>query len=188
MIAPMARTKGGHCDRDNLNTTAASPSTCWPTTPGFQDLAARLQGLAEPNGIAIDATTRRQICGLFECQDLGKVALKRSTRSGALSLAGAARGRRREPLRGNAWPVRTRPPHDRARRGVRAATAPWRQAQEGEGQPVLLSGEPGIGSRGSSQPSDQRLHCDDTITCVISVHHTIRTARSIRSSRVGSRT
>src|SRR5215831_3988957 len=38
--------------------------------------AARLQGLAGPNGVAIDATTRHQIGGLFECRDLGEVALK----------------------------------------------------------------------------------------------------------------
>jgi class 3 adenylate cyclase len=38
--------------------------------------AARLQGLAGPNGVAIDAVTRRQIGGLFECRDIGLVALK----------------------------------------------------------------------------------------------------------------
>ncbi len=38
--------------------------------------AARLQGLADPDGIVIDDATRRQIGGIFECQDLGTVALK----------------------------------------------------------------------------------------------------------------
>jgi class 3 adenylate cyclase len=38
--------------------------------------AARLQGLAGANGIAIDAATRQQISGLFECRDLGAVTLK----------------------------------------------------------------------------------------------------------------
>ena len=40
------------------------------------NLAARLQGLAGPNQVVIDAATRRQIGGLFECQDLGMVELK----------------------------------------------------------------------------------------------------------------
>jgi class 3 adenylate cyclase len=40
------------------------------------NLAARLQSLAEPNQVVIDAATRRQIGGLFVCQDLGTVKLK----------------------------------------------------------------------------------------------------------------
>src|SRR6516165_5774544 len=40
------------------------------------NLAARLQNLAEPDGIVIDAVTHRQIGGLFECRDLGMIALK----------------------------------------------------------------------------------------------------------------
>src|SRR4051794_40383761 len=35
------------------------------------NLAARLQGLAGPDQVVIDAATRRQIGGLFECRDLG---------------------------------------------------------------------------------------------------------------------
>src|SRR4051812_16804424 len=38
--------------------------------------AARLQSLAGPNQMVIDAATRRQIGGLFKCQDLGTVPLK----------------------------------------------------------------------------------------------------------------
>jgi class 3 adenylate cyclase len=40
------------------------------------NVAARLQGLAGPNQVVIDAPTRRQIGGLFECRDLGAVELK----------------------------------------------------------------------------------------------------------------
>ena len=40
------------------------------------NLAKRLQGLAGPGQMVIDAATRRQIGGgLFECQDLGTVKL-----------------------------------------------------------------------------------------------------------------
>src|SRR6201996_7207811 len=38
--------------------------------------AARLQSLAGPGQVVIDAATRRQIGGLFDCPDLGIVALK----------------------------------------------------------------------------------------------------------------
>src|SRR5262249_28312226 len=38
--------------------------------------AARLLGLAGPGTVMIDAETRRQIGGLFECQDLGAIPLK----------------------------------------------------------------------------------------------------------------
>jgi class 3 adenylate cyclase len=40
------------------------------------NLAARLQGLAGPAQVVIDAATRRQIGGLFECRDLGTIELK----------------------------------------------------------------------------------------------------------------
>jgi class 3 adenylate cyclase len=38
--------------------------------------AARLQSLAGPNQVIIDAATRRQIGGLFDCQELGMIALR----------------------------------------------------------------------------------------------------------------
>src|SRR5947209_19825293 len=38
--------------------------------------AARLQSLAEPNQVIIDAATHRQIGGMFDCRELGTIALK----------------------------------------------------------------------------------------------------------------
>jgi class 3 adenylate cyclase len=40
------------------------------------NVAARLQSLAGPNQVVIDAATHRQIGGLFTCQELGTVELK----------------------------------------------------------------------------------------------------------------
>src|SRR5262245_50859208 len=40
------------------------------------NLAARLQGLAEPDTVVISAATQRLVAGLFECQDLGPQMLK----------------------------------------------------------------------------------------------------------------
>jgi class 3 adenylate cyclase/predicted ATPase len=104
--------------------------------------AARLQALAEPNAVVICADTRRLTAGLFEYRDVGPVQLK-----GFL-----------EPLQ--AWHV-VRPSSVESRFEAFRSTAltplvgrkeelemllrRWRQAAQGEGRVVLLTGEPGIG-------------------------------------------
>src|SRR3972149_2815300 len=40
------------------------------------NIAARLQGLAEPNTVVISSATYRLVEGLFDCQDLGLHTLK----------------------------------------------------------------------------------------------------------------
>src|SRR5207237_10672529 len=54
-------------------TDAARYADAFGDTP---NRAARLQSLAEPDGIIIDDDTRRQIGALFDCQDMGLVNLK----------------------------------------------------------------------------------------------------------------
>jgi class 3 adenylate cyclase len=44
------------------------------------NIAARLQGLAEPDTVGVSAATYRLVQGLFECQDLGPQTLKGHTR------------------------------------------------------------------------------------------------------------
>ena len=56
-----------------IGTGEARQQTAIGETP---NVAARLQALAGPNGVVIDAATRRQIGGLFNCRDLGAIALK----------------------------------------------------------------------------------------------------------------
>ena len=107
------------------------------------NLAARLQGLAAADQIVIAASTRRLVGNAFELTDLGEHDLK-----------GIA-----EPV--HAWRVEralvTESRFD-ANRGGGALTPlvgrdeeldlllrRWSQARDGEGQVVLLSGEPGIG-------------------------------------------
>ena len=48
------------------------------------NVAARLQGLAEPDTIVISAVTQRLVVGLFECQELGPQTLKGVTAPMAL--------------------------------------------------------------------------------------------------------
>ncbi|HEY7581322.1 MAG TPA: adenylate/guanylate cyclase domain-containing protein [Acetobacteraceae bacterium] len=104
--------------------------------------AARLQGLAAPNGVVIDATTRRQVGALFECQDLGSVELKGLPRpvQAWRVLRESAVENRFEALRATGLaPLigRTEELELLVRRCQRART--------GEGQVVLLAGEAGIG-------------------------------------------
>ncbi|MFL5288295.1 MAG: AAA family ATPase [Rhodopila sp.] len=106
------------------------------------NLAARLQGLAEPNGIVIDAATRRQIGGLFICQDLGAMALKglpepvhawRVVEEIAVeSRFEALRGTVMAPLVGR-------------EKELDILLRRWGQARTGGGKLVLISGEAGIG-------------------------------------------
>ena len=65
------------------------------------NLAARLQGVAEPNSVVIAESTRKLLGNLFELEDLGPQDLKGIVRSPA-SLGGIATRIGRKPLRGNA--------------------------------------------------------------------------------------
>ena len=106
------------------------------------NLAARLQGIAEPNSVMIAESTRSLVGNLFELDDLG-----------AQDLKGIA-----APVR--AWTA-LRPSSVESRFEAFHATGltdlvgreeelelllrRWSKAKSGEGQVVLLSGEPGIG-------------------------------------------
>jgi class 3 adenylate cyclase/predicted ATPase len=106
------------------------------------NLAARLQGVAGPDMVVISETTRRLVGNLFELDDLGAFELK------GLS----------SPVR--AWaPLRSRPMTSRFEALRAGRLMPlvgrgseldlllrrWERAKSGEGQLLLLSGEPGIG-------------------------------------------
>jgi class 3 adenylate cyclase/DNA-binding winged helix-turn-helix (wHTH) protein len=106
------------------------------------NLAARLQALARPAAVVIADTTRRLVGGLFALEDLGCHTLKGFTEpvrvwrvigeGMAESRFEALRGPSLAPLVGRGQELSL--PLDR-----------WRQARAGEGQAVLLAGEPGIG-------------------------------------------
>jgi class 3 adenylate cyclase/predicted ATPase len=105
------------------------------------NLAARLQGLAAPGALVIAESTRRQIGGLFEIEDLGAQPLAGFTEpqhawrvtgeSGVVS--------RFEALRSGTTPLVGRDEE------VELLVRRWQQAKSGEGRVVLISGEPGIG-------------------------------------------
>src|SRR5499433_1805262 len=106
------------------------------------NIAARLQGLAEPNTVVISEATQRLVQGLFECQERGPQALKGvSTPVSVYRVLAesAAQSRFEVAVRSGLTPLVGREEE------LGLLRRRWEQAKAGEGQVVLLSGEPGIG-------------------------------------------
>ena len=91
------------------------------------NLAARLQGIAEPNTVVIAESTRKLLGNLFELQDLGAQDLKGIARAGA-GLGGVAAEFGGGPLRGS--PRERTDGACRARRGTRTAAAALVEGKE----------------------------------------------------------
>jgi class 3 adenylate cyclase len=106
------------------------------------NLAARLQGIAEPNMVVICDSTRRLVGNLFELEDLGPRDLKglaRPARAWA-ALRASSVASRFEAL--HATGLTTLVGRDEE---SELLLRRWLRAKSGEGQVVLLSGEAGIG-------------------------------------------
>ena len=117
----------------------AQEQTAFGETP---NLAARLQTLAAPGSVVISQATRRLVGGLFALADLGPQRLKGFAEPlAAWQVEGKGRaegrfealhGERLTPLVGRAYEL-----------GILLER--WAWAKDGDGQAVLLAGEPGIG-------------------------------------------
>jgi class 3 adenylate cyclase/predicted ATPase len=106
------------------------------------NLAARMQGIAEPNAVVIADGTRRLLGNLFELKDLGPRDLK--------GVAGPARAW--AALRASSVESRFDALHTTSLTALvgreeesELLLRRWSRAKTGEGQVVLLSGEGGIG-------------------------------------------
>jgi class 3 adenylate cyclase len=124
---------------DLFDTGASQEQAIVGETP---NLAARLQGIAEPNNVVVADSTRKLVGKLFELEDLGAHDLK--------GISGPVR----------AWAA-LRLASVESRFEAFQATGPtelvgreeelalllrrWQKSKNGEGQVVLLSGEAGIG-------------------------------------------
>jgi class 3 adenylate cyclase len=106
------------------------------------NLAARLQGLAGPNGIVVAEATHERIRDRFACEPLTEVA-----------LAGFAEPRRPWRVLGELPPQRrVDGPATRRLTGLHGRDPEldmlriaWRRAEQGEGKVVLVVGEAGLG-------------------------------------------
>ena len=106
------------------------------------NLAARLQGIAEPNKVVIAEGTRKLLGNLFEFEDLGAKDLKgiaEPVRAWAALRASSAEGRF-EALHAAGLTALVGREEE-----LELLLRRWSRARTGEGQVVLLSGEAGIG-------------------------------------------
>ncbi len=106
------------------------------------NLAARLQGIADPNTVVIADSTRRLLGNLFELEDLGPRDLKgigRQVRTWA-ALRPSSMESRFDAM--HATGVTALVGRDEESETLHRR---WQRATTGEGQVVLLSGEAGIG-------------------------------------------
>ena len=124
---------------DLIGEQAAEEQAVVGKTP---NLAARLQGLADPNSVVIGADTYNLISELFEYEDLGEHELK-----GLLKPQHV-----RKVLRPREASSRFDLSHGGAltspigrENEIQTLKGCWEQAKQGRGQVVLVSGEAGIG-------------------------------------------
>ncbi|MBV9459991.1 MAG: AAA family ATPase, partial [Bradyrhizobium sp.] len=117
------------------------------------NLAARLQGVAEPNAVVIGDSTRRLLGGLFELKDLGPQELKgmaRAMRAFAVLQASSV-GRRFEAMHPGGLTALIGREEE-----LELLSRHWAR-EGGEGQVVLLSGEAGIGKSRLSAALVERI-------------------------------
>jgi class 3 adenylate cyclase/predicted ATPase len=103
------------------------------------NIAARVQAQAEPDAVLITSRVQRQIAGLFIVEDRGAHALKGVPEVTALfrlvrASGGGRRGTQRQPT-----PLVGRDEE------MTTLMRRWHRARSGEGQLVLIVGEPGLG-------------------------------------------
>jgi len=113
--------------------------------------------LADPNAVVIAASTRSLVGDLFEYRDLGAVEVKGIAApvpawqvlqpSGVESRFEALRGAALTPLVGRD-------------EEIDLLLRRWARAKSGDGQVVLVSGEPGIGKSRITAELEERLHTE----------------------------
>jgi TOMM system kinase/cyclase fusion protein len=118
------------------------------------NIAARIEGLAQPNTIAVSEATYRLIQGYFACQDLGAQTLRGVAEpvhvyqvlqeSGARGRLDVAQTRGLTPLVGR-------------ESEVALLLERWEQVKAGQGHVVLLTGDAGIGKSRLVQVLKERV-------------------------------
>ena len=106
------------------------------------NVAARLQGLAEPDTVVLSTVTQRLVAGYFVCRSLEKQALRGLAQPlDVYQVLEQSSARHRLEI---IAPARLTPVVGRDEE-IEFLLKCWEQAQDGQGQVVLLSGEGGIG-------------------------------------------
>jgi class 3 adenylate cyclase len=122
------------------------------------NLAARIQGLADPATVLISAATQRLTDGQFECQPFGSHLLKGIDTPIAVYCVQSER-QSSSPLarRSTLTPLVGREEE------LALLQRRWEQVKDREGQVVLLSGEPGIGKSRLVRELRTRVEQDQAI-------------------------
>jgi class 3 adenylate cyclase len=139
---------------DLIGEGSAQEQTVVGETP---NLAARLQALAEPDSVVVAASTRRLLGDLFEYRDLGTIEVKgiAGPTPAWQVLRPSAVASRFEALHGSALtPLVGRDEE------IDLLLRRWARAKGGEGQVVLISGEPGIGKSRITTALGERLRAE----------------------------
>lgn len=135
------------------------------------NLASRLQGLAAPNQLLVDSTTKRLVGDEFEFADQGMVSLKGFAIPAQVwqVLGSKPSASRFESYRSRRLTNFIGREHETA-----LVLGRWREAVDGEGQVVLLCGEAGIGKSRQVRYLRDRLGEDhyESIQLQCSPHHT----------------
>jgi class 3 adenylate cyclase/predicted ATPase/DNA polymerase III delta prime subunit len=153
---------------DLIGAGAAQEQAVVGETP---NLAARLQALAAPNAVVIDRGTHRLTGGLFEYEDLGAAEVK-----GFVEPVPAWRVLEESKVENRfeaLHPSGGQTPLVGREEEIELLLRRWQRTKSGEGQVVLLSGEPGIGKSRITAALQQRL-ASEPHTCLryfCSPHH-----------------
>ena len=131
---------------------ASIPKAAVGETP---NIAARLQSLAEPSSVVVSERTRSLAGGLFDYADMGPHSLKGVSEAVRLSHVFGTRATesRFEAARSD---LALTPLVGREEE-IALLLRRWQQAKEGEGQVVLVGGEPGIGKSRLTRVLRERL-------------------------------
>jgi len=136
------------------------------------NLAARLQALAEPDGIVIDEATRRQVGGLFELSDPGPQTLKGFADAQRVwQVLGVSRVTNRFRA------LRSRPAGSAPTVGrdaeIELLMHHWNAAKAGHGRAVLISAEAGVGKSRLAETIRDRIRGEPHVALryFCSAHH-----------------
>jgi TolB-like protein/predicted ATPase len=134
------------------------------------DLAARLQAMAKPGAILLDQQTRRLVGGIFDYSELGLREVRRIGEPAPVwQVLGPSKVVSRfEALRGSALT-----PLVGRQEELEILLRRWSRTKAGDGQVVLISGEPGIGKSRLTIALQEHidLGTHTRIRCFCSPHH-----------------
>jgi predicted ATPase/DNA-binding winged helix-turn-helix (wHTH) protein len=129
----------------------------WEIIGETPELAEQLQISAQPDTVVIEPMSRRLIGNLFDCRELGAIAANTGAKPiRAWQVLGESIvASRFEALRGSVLS-----PLIGREEELDLLLRRWARAKEGDGQIVLVSGEPGIGKSRIAAALEERLQAE----------------------------